>query len=624
MSYAESQYIIDELTKEIPKIKGSGIPPKNIDFTVTSRESRFSIRWTPVNTYIEDKCVCASGGTYFVIKKGSTPETIDDGVSIHMTEKEYWSHQTTPLIVEGDFENKATYYIRAFTYSDQNVFNLEENVKTCAFSTLPKLQIWGFHQDFTNLDPDTSITYGIEGTENKDYATPVHGNVSTGASTLGDWSTWEWLQNVKPYWLDENGDVAYALDPENYLLKVDGTSSDIIKDDVDGGAYVWIPRLYTKEVYSSDGNSRDVYFSNTNQDPDSSDFKNEIFIDKDGNEIEGFWFPMSFPMNNAVNYYIRSDDVTKIYASTCNKNSKAYARLGSPSDIKTVNDQFDSYEKQFILEKLSISNPDRIGFASVGLSIFIRDILWMLAKSPYDRKNYGVGFVDSYSSIPSFGFPFTGGMFYGTGLPTLKSSSFTKCLHSFVIGSYGLSLIDPYSYRQYVWTNTQYRYGRADIYINKSPFKKNTEIAKSFGGGVYSQPTSILSELSGFTATVDPDTGLCYKPSSVTLSNSTGTTSFSNWMFPIKNSNSSMTDRWVYNGILPFSIFGFGYCRYAFRNTDSLEFPTTSNGTAVGLGSFNLVDSLGGTSNCQSYDTYTLLVSVLPCIAPPSPTYTPY
>ena len=288
--------------------------------------------------------------------------------------------------------------------------NYEATTATIAVTAQFAL-IYGFHQNFSDTNPDTCITY-ISGTENANYS-PMMTNEGEGTATAGSWTTFltDVLKN-KPAMVKTDGELDYWLDPTDYTKKLDGTTpSDVANTSYSGaGAFAWIDKFYMKEVYAANGDSRDVYFAFGNK-PDNNYYP-VGFVDGDNNELEGMWIPLFYPI--ASNYKI----------------------LGNA----TLSDNLTTAQEKSKMD--SISNRARF-FAGEALNI-IRDLQFMLFKSTDIKKKAGYGNCDGiYNTGSKNNAIISNGNvvgFKGTG----DKLSANKQFHSIVLGTYELWLRDPY------------------------------------------------------------------------------------------------------------------------------------------------------------------------------------
>lgn len=408
MGYPEAQYAIDEILNNLSRVSGSGIPPKNVEMSLSTDNISIAVTWIGQKTTIQNKIVCTPGGVIIVAKEGSAPEGMTDGFYVKdYSGAEFWDHSENPIFIEGIEPNK-TYYIRAFTYSDQRVFNYVENTQSI---TTGEVYMMGFKQTFSNYDAETTIEY-IEANE---HFTPMMTNVTSGDFTMGSWGVWYWLRKIKPYMVHADGTADYPLDPNDYTKKLDGTASDISNPEYDGGGFVWLPKLYMKETYSDDGNIREVRFSNNNTSSLTSDFKPLGFtklVDGVSTELDGIWLPM---------FYLSEVD-------------GEYKNIANTTPLSMVS-------SDEVMSKVISDFPDH-AFLGGPIMNFLRDLEYMLFKTTdiQTKSGFGRGLYSDESSLPSNAVV-NNGAFYGTGMLVRNMN---KLFHSIVLGSYIGEVWDPF------------------------------------------------------------------------------------------------------------------------------------------------------------------------------------
>lgn len=413
MSWSETQYAIDEITKV------TGIPPQNMSkFNVTSETdengvNKATITCTPPeNTIIQGMLLCTVGGVRILRKENKASISPEDGVLIAEV-----PYGTNFEYVDENLSNDTTYYYSFFPYSDHGVFNYSDyNKKYVTFGSgeippepeIPKEAVWAFDQDFSNLDPETTISYP-SGYLNENFS-PMMTNESNGEVTAGDWLSF--LQKVlknRPCMVKKNMELDYELNSFDYSKKIDGTDSDYNNLDYDGGSFAWINKIWTKETYSNDGLKRRVEYANFPADG----FSPMGFINKNLEEVEGLWIPMGYGDANA-----------RILVSGTN----TYSKFNSISDIH-----------QTIENKWGADNGAFLGSPVIFL---LRDLIYMMFKSTNVLLKCGYGinrstvdsdFVNSNitkGSVPGW---------YGS-----ENGEKNKFFHSQVLGSRLLDVVDPF------------------------------------------------------------------------------------------------------------------------------------------------------------------------------------
>ena len=392
---------------------GGGIAPSNLlSLSVKGGDGKISVKFTaPGDTKVENpdtgasQTVCTIEGVRILYKEGiSRIQNEQDGTFVVDLEgDDMAAYQTSSYVIDG-LTNDTYYTVAVMPYSDYGVFN--RNVANQYTEKPSSLLIYGFEQDFTIKDPEATITY----TDDNAAYSPFTLN-SDGTMNLGSWGEFPLLVENLPYMVKADGTADYQLNPNDYTKKLDGTASDVANASYAGGAFSWIKKIYMKETYASDGNSRHVQFAFSNGDPRTADFEPIGFI-KGGQELEGVWLPMFYMDANGKTI----SGTQPVYGKTADK-------------------------ERTILQNFS-ANAVHLGG---GLLNVLRDLMYMFAKSTDTQTHYGEGCMSAYNSSasPTYGVKANavvgGGQFYGTkGGTTLN-----KAFHSIVIQSFQQLLRDP-------------------------------------------------------------------------------------------------------------------------------------------------------------------------------------
>lgn len=411
--FTGAQYAADEVLAGIKKNQLAGLPPANMtSFSAKGDNQSAKIRFTaPSNTVVDGQLLCTVKGVMIRRKQGAAPASLTDGELVLDVSGEHIHDYETEAYIDGDLENGQDYFYKAFAYSDHGVYNLDdENV----ISVVPseKAPVWGFHQNFNNLSPANNgsgtITYPAD-VENSDFS-PAMTNRGTGSVTMGSWN--DFLDNVLknfPHIVDVATQRSVGeLNPDDYTKMKDGSASTITSCRY---AAAWINKIYMKEVYAADGNSRDVYFAADNEHSNTEDFVPVGFYDQNNVELEGIWIPM-FYMDASGN---TRSGTTPINSKTCDQ------------------------------EKAIIDGVNgRAIFLGGPILNVLRDIEYMIFRSTDIQTYAGHGNCQSYSSASATGVKANavigGGRFYGTN----DKKSLNKLFHSIVLGSYQQLTRDPY------------------------------------------------------------------------------------------------------------------------------------------------------------------------------------
>lgn len=401
--FTGAQYGADEVLAGIKRNQITGVPPKNMKtFTVQGNGSgSLKITVKAEDTVIEDQLICSVKGVTVVRKTGSAPASIDDGTVL------FTHNGTSTYVYEDDnLENGTTYYYRAFPFSDHGVYNLNsENIKS---GTPSAIKFWAFDQDFSNGDPASCITYPA-GYENSEFD-PMLTNEGTGTATAGDWGDFltDTLKNL-PYMVGEDGVADYQLDPTDYSKKAeDGTASDYNNTSYNGGAFAWINKIYMKEEYAQDGNSRRVIFA----DGEYEGFEAVGFNDGE-DELEGIWIPMGY-MDASGRVLVAG--TTPVASKTCDQEWAIIQGKGT-----------------------------RSRFLGGPILNVLRDLMYMMFKNTDIQARAGHGRCSAGSQQVINNAKVDNGNVVGWKGTAAATKALNKYFHSQVLGSYQQYLRDPYT-----------------------------------------------------------------------------------------------------------------------------------------------------------------------------------
>lgn len=423
MSYAEAQFTIDEVLNGVKKSYKTGPEPNNLKgIKAVSMAGRVLINFEPVDTYFksyaeqEEQMLASVTAIILRRKIGEYPKDENDGDLVRVfTGPELVAYKTNPY-VDDNLSDDTNYYYRFFICNQNGMMN--SNMVNAFMATPHTPKIWGFHQDFTVLDPAATITY-IE--ENENY-TPMMTNCSLGDLSYGSWGQWQFLKENVPYDVAKNGTPIKQLNPTNYNYYIDDTPSGFNVSSREGNLFAWLPKIYMKEVYAEDGNSRDVYFA-LERDPEiNGDFIPVGFVDVNEQELEGIWLPMNYFDTNVRNYY----NATLATSGGLNL-----------ADAKT---QVKNY----------YGSGRNLGFLGGPIINVLRDLTYLLYKTTDIQKAAGYGsasYNKTYADDSTIIYQATRGGFIGEGNGTNAASRYiAKMFHSHVIGQSQRAVRDPYAH----------------------------------------------------------------------------------------------------------------------------------------------------------------------------------
>lgn len=422
--FTGAQYAADEVRNYIKTDQITGIPPKNLDAFLVKNNGTGSLKISVKSgdTVLEGQTVCTCAGVRVIRKKGSAPKNINDGEVV-------FDHAGSGVY---EYEDKglsdgSTYYYQAFPYSDHGVYNRSAaNVR----KGVPEpVHYWAFDQNFSDRSPDSSISYPI-GFENYGID-PMLTNEGTakGAATAGGWASFltETLRNY-PYMVHKDGSADYALDPDDYTKRADdGQPSDYDNTDYEGGAFAWLNKIWMKEEYTEDGESRRVTFADS-----GTEGFHAIGFHDGTDELEGIWLPMG---------YMDAAGRTLISGTT-------------PCASKTC-------EQEWVLLQQFSSRARFLGGPIINV---LRDLLYMLFRSTDIQGKAGHGRCNAGTSAVIANAVVTNGAVQGWK-GTNDQKTMNKYFHSQLLGSYQQWIRDPYTLliAGKMLVNRYYQYNLAGI-----------------------------------------------------------------------------------------------------------------------------------------------------------------
>lgn len=402
MAWDEAQYVVDEVLKGMEVSQITGIPPQNLKvFSVSAGNQQAKIKCTPpADTIVDGQLICTVAGVKIIRKTGKAPIGPEDGTLV----LDVLKGQSIEA-VDGNLTNGVTYYYGFFPYSDHGVYNYNQaNVKAVTPSAI---KYWAFDQNFADKNPGSTISYPA-GFANSGFA-KMHTNEGTGTATAGGWLDFlqETLKNF-PFMVSKEGVANYALNPADYTKKKDGSGSDYNNTNYNGGAFAWLNKIYMREEYSSNGETRRVEFA----DGPADGYIPVGFYDYDGNEMEGIWLPMG---------YMDASGRTLIAGTT-------------PVASKTT-DQEWTLIKAFSSRGVFLGGP---------IMNVLRDLEYMMFKSTDIQSEAGHGRCNAGSQAVTANQVVANGAVPGWK-GTSDKKTMNKYFHSQLLGSYQQWTRDPYT-----------------------------------------------------------------------------------------------------------------------------------------------------------------------------------
>ena len=315
------------------RVRSEGIPmsiieQKRISIDADGRTVR--LWWKdPRDTIIDGYVIASWDATVIVKKQGAYPEDIDDGVIVAtVTDRD--SHLDDALV--DTQENAAAWKYRAFPRSANGVYCLDK--RNC-------FGVWVYGYYIDEAAPVTSTrVHKIEGCDNYFYER-AYMDFENNRFEWGDWRNAPFLP--RPCMLKRSGEVAYYLDPDNYLKKADGTASDVANSAFDGNAMMEWNTVFMKKY--RDRNRIYVFFSNVKQD---SGFECFSTLKSDGTYAEHFYTPIY--EGNLVGNVMRSLSLNAVAQSGSTADQEAaYAEANGAGWTTTVWADEDLITALFVL-----------------------------------------------------------------------------------------------------------------------------------------------------------------------------------------------------------------------------------------------------------------------------------
>ena len=307
------------------------------------------------------------------------------------------------------------------------VFLADKETQDKIYNIVRDDQVYGFVEHMRESNPAKKIEYiGA----NKDF-TPITQDLGQSKVNYGSWEKFPVIAGNKPWMVLETGIGDYRLNEDDYTKRLDGTASDVSNARYPGGAYSWLPRVYTRqEVY---GDDRYVWFSFEKR----NGFEAIGFREWNGRkfeEVEGVWLPMFYGSK-------LSDSVAGIFMSKTGMGDVNSVFLTSIAGAEVF--AGNKTQMQHLFGAVSLWKGDELlrGYRLLQGAILnvITDLLILFAKTTdlksvfgKGRQNIGVGSEQLKNDIVS------GGQFMGTS----DGNSLNKIFHSIVLGSYQLAQVD--------------------------------------------------------------------------------------------------------------------------------------------------------------------------------------
>ena len=357
-----------------------GIAPSNMrQFSANVDASdKTKVRITaqaPLKTTVDGQTVCTIAGVVIRKKADEYPINEFDGSPVTDEYDNSVFTGTSRFTVTDTIKENQSMYYAAFPFSKQGVYNRSsKNRAVVKPESHPSVAtyIFGYDLNTANSDPDTRVTYPDD-VDNYNWAPVTLNNLGS------DWGS---IQPGKkfmpqPCMLKYDCTVDYFLNPDNYTLKLDGSSSDIANALYEGNAMMQWPKIYTKR-WEEDG----VYHFRCSDVKVDKDYECWCNYDANNNEIDYFY--------------------TAIYRSVSDS-----ARHKSVSGKEATTG--DSFEKARTMSK---ANGNGWDVEVISDHLLIQDLLVMMGKSTDTQTVFGMGGFTK-DNLKTNGSTNAKGLFYG-------------------------------------------------------------------------------------------------------------------------------------------------------------------------------------------------------------------
>ena len=375
---SESMYYIDSSAVPTEPYYYAAFPYTTQGVYNRNKENRTTINTTSMTISAETPYITTakinftipSGFTGVVVRKGidGYPETETDG-------EEVGTYTSSGNFNDTDVVNGGTYLYSFFLYDAEGNYVYDDRNRISV--TMPKqAYFYGYDLKTSTSNPSTRVTYP-SGVDNYGF-TPAKMNFTTSLFEPGSWDLTPGRHFMpKPCMLNYDGTVAYYLNPDNYGLKEDGTSSDVTNIEFEGNAMMEWPKIYTKRWES--GGVYHFRCSNVRHDADWDCWCN---YDRNDNVIEHFYTPI----------YEGTIQGDKLRSMSYSQPSYEYS---ATQEIKYATANGDDWYTEVLADRL-----------------LIQDLLVLIGKSTNGQTTFGYGWCDG-SSTRKNGALNDKGMFWG-------------------------------------------------------------------------------------------------------------------------------------------------------------------------------------------------------------------
>lgn len=379
-----------------------GIEPSNmIRFRSPIKRGKVCIEATPPNdTIVDGQTLCTVAGVVIRRKTDGYPlDEFDGDLVCDMTRADMLGSK----IYDEDADISVINYYAAFPYSTQGVYN-RNPLNRCS-TTEGEAYMYGFDIDTLNPDPSTRVSYPDD--VDNTYFNPAYMDYDTSIFNYGDWNMTPGTEFMpRPCVINNEGQVLYYLNPNDYTKKEDGTDADIYSFDLQNGSKIissisvmmeW-PKIYTHREITRDG----IYKFRCSNIKYGDDW--ECWCNYNHNDFQVPHFYTAVYSGHVGKGY--TDDIS---VSVCNDPSKT-DRVYSAC----YNGISDSSSNRVTYFLSAITNRGAGWNAETLVDrLLIQDLLVMMGKNTNCQEVYGLGARYSSTNIILTGTMNNKGLFWG-------------------------------------------------------------------------------------------------------------------------------------------------------------------------------------------------------------------
>lgn len=338
----------------------------------------------PTDTVIDGQTLCTVAGV--VIRRKTDGYPLDEFDGDLVCDMSYDDLLRSKIYDEDADINVINYYA-AFPYSAQGVYN-RNSLNRCS-TTEGEAYMYGF--DLNTLDPEPSTRVSYPNDVDNTYFTSAHMDYDTSTFNYGDWNIAPGADFMpKPCVINNDGQVQYYLNPNDYTKKEDGT--DAVIDGTDGMVMMEWPKIYTHRELTDDGiykfrcsnikvaDDWECWCNYNHADVQVPHFYTAVYAGHVGNATSSVNTPMSASSSSKRTIY-----------------TAAYGSLSYYNYTDKIAAMGDGWNTEILADRL-----------------LIQDLLIMMGRNTNCQEVYGIGQRFDSTKVPVTGTMNDKGLFWGS------------------------------------------------------------------------------------------------------------------------------------------------------------------------------------------------------------------